>query len=439
MAPRAFTLGRSLAPLLALAVLALPPGAPAQDTQQRQAAIAAGYKAAFLCSGLFNAHRTVAQIDGDDLSRIYPEYRALIGALPATVDTAAKTVSVAFSPDMPPRIAAWRPYLGCAQLPVGAPAAAIARRPLLDATPPPGDFDQRPWPMGDQTVKAPTMTMGQFTQLSHVVSAAFDHKTYGETSETAAVLIVKDGRIAAERYRDGFDLHTPLRTWSAAKSITGTLVGIAVGRGLLAVDKPAPIPEWRTPGDPRAAITLGDLLHMGSGLDSEARGNRTDAIYFGGAAVTEKATAMALEAPPGKRWKYANDDTLLAVRSLRAAIGDDRRYLAFPFKELFWKIGMVHTTPETDWAGNYILSSQVWTTARDLARLGLLYQNGGLWNGERLLPAGWTDYVTTPAPAQPDNAVTGNGPGYGAQFWLFARGRACRPASTPPRAAAASS
>ena len=75
---------------------------------------------------------------------------------------------------------------------------------------------------------------------------------------------------------------------------------------------------------------------------------------------------------------------------------------------------MRHTLPETDWQGNFILSSQVWTTARDLARLGQLYLQDGVWQGERLLPQGWAKYVATPAPAQP-----AKGPGYGAQFWLF--------------------
>jgi CubicO group peptidase (beta-lactamase class C family) len=75
---------------------------------------------------------------------------------------------------------------------------------------------------------------------------------------------------------------------------------------------------------------------------------------------------------------------------------------------------MSRTTPETDWRGDFILSSQVWTTARDLARLGLLHLNDGVWNGERVLPEGWVRYVTTPAPAQPTR-----GEGYGAQWWLF--------------------
>ncbi|HEX8261661.1 MAG TPA: serine hydrolase, partial [Allosphingosinicella sp.] len=101
-------------------------------------------------------------------------------------------------------------------------------------------------------------------------------------------------------------------------------------------------------------------------------------------------------------------------RGLRARLGDGERALAFPFESLLWKIGMTRTFPETDWQGNFVLSSQVWTTARDLARLGLLYQNDGVWNGERILPAGWGAYVSRRGPAQP-----AGGYGYGATFWTF--------------------
>jgi CubicO group peptidase (beta-lactamase class C family) len=402
------------------AALAVAP-ATAQETDRHLRALAAGYKAGFLCSGIFDGGRTEAQVEADELSRIYPEYRPIEPTLTAVVDRQAHTVSVAFAPDMPPRIAAWRPLLGCTQLPIGADASAIAKLPHLDLATPAASLDARPWPMGDAKAAVAKLPMGVSTALGHAMDQAFDRKTYGQGSDTTGVVIVRDGKIVAERYRDGFDLHSSTRTWSAAKSITGTLVGIAVKQGLVRVDAPARIPEWRTPGDPRAAITLADLMHMGSGLYSEKRGNRTDMIYFGGTAVTEKAVAMPLEAPPGKRWKYANDDTLLIVRSLRSAIGDDQRYLAYPFVELLWKLGMTHTTPETDWAGNYVLSSQVWTTPRDLARLGMLYLNDGVWNGERILPEGWAKFVATPAPAQPETATNGNGHGYGAQFWLLGR------------------
>lgn len=250
--------------------------------------------------------------------------------------------------------------------------------------------------------------------MRNAIDAAFDRRSYGQGSETTAVLVVQDGRIVAERYRDDFNMHRSQRTWSVAKSLAGTIIGAAVQQRLIDVDAPAPIPEWRRPGDPRAAITTDQLLRMASGLHSDTAGNRTDAVYFGGTTVTENVPGWPLEAAPNTRFRYANNDILLAVRGLRAALGDGERALAFPFQALLWKIGMTRTVPETDWEGNFILSSQVWTTARDLARLGLLYQNDGLWNGERILPAGWAAYVSRHGPAQP-----AAGYGYGASFWTF--------------------
>lgn len=376
-------------------------------------ALAAGYKAAFLCSGLYDAGEPQSEIAADDLEGIYPQYQTAVRTLTAKIDPAAKTVSVAFDARLPPRIAAWRPSLGCAQLPIGADSKAVARLPRLSAMPPPVDTDIRPWPDGDHADLPP-----RSIELEAVVDRAFDRKTYGEGANTTAVLVVKAGDIVAERYRPGFDAHRSQRTWSVAKSLTATLIGRAVQLGLLRVDAPADIPEWRAPGDPRAQVTLADLMHMASGLWTDGPGNRADEVYLGGAAVTQTATAMPLEAAPGTRFRYANNDALLAARALRARLGDGQRALAFPFKELLWRIGMTRTTPETDWQGNFVLSSQVWSTARDLARLGLLYLNDGVWNGERLLPAGWSRFVAAPAPAQPGGAAAG-GPGYGAFFWLY--------------------
>lgn len=387
----------------ALAALVAAPAQAAEDAHVR--ALAAGYKAAFLCSGIFNAGRPEAEIAADDLEGIYPDYQALVGTLPATVDRQAKTVSVPFDPKLPPRIAAWRPNLGCAQLPIGAPAAAVSSLPRVALKAP--DLKARTWPHGDADATAPGPA-----GLEPLLAQAFDAGVYG--GKTTAVLVIRDGRIIGERYRAGYDLYTPQRTWSAAKSLTATVVGRAVRLGKVRVDAPANIPEWRTPGDPRAAITLAQLMHMGSGLWTDGPGNRTDDVYLGGGLVTQWATHMPIEAAPGTRFRYANNDTLLAARSVRASLGDGQAALEFPFRELLWRVGMTHTTPETDSAGNFILSSQVWTTARDLGRLGLLYLNDGVWNGERLLPEGWSTFVATPAPAQPEQ-----GPGYGGFFWLY--------------------
>ena len=111
---------------------------------------------------------------------------------------------------------------------------------------------------------------------------------------------------------------------------------------------------------------------------------------------------------------------MIAVRALREKIGKDKKFHAYAFKKLLHPLGMHHTFLETDWNGDFVMSSQVWTTARDLARLGLLYLNNGVWEGARILPEDWAAYVATPSPDQPTDRREGeNRPGYGAQFWLF--------------------
>ncbi|MBL8647130.1 MAG: serine hydrolase [Sphingosinicella sp.] len=377
--------------------------AVAADADPYTRALAAGYKAQFVCSGVFSAGRTPEAIDRYELAGTQENVAPLLAGLEARIDETAKTVSVTFDPALPPRVAAWRPWLGCTGLPIGATAANL---PTLSVSPP--QFIRAPdWPYGD--VGAEAKPKGNAKALAVAIDEAFT------TSSTTGVVIVQRGRIVAERYAEGFGQHVPQRTWSAAKSMTGTLIGVAAHKGLIDPAKPAPVPEWQAPGDPRAAITTDNLLRMASGLHSDFAGNRTDAIYFGGTHVGENVPGQALEAKPGTRFRYANNDTLLAAYGLRAAIGDDAKSSAFPFTELFWKIGMTHTFAETDWRGNFILSSQVWSTARDFARLGLLYLNDGVWNGERLLPEGWVRYVSTPSGPQPAE----NDVGYGASFWLM--------------------
>jgi CubicO group peptidase (beta-lactamase class C family) len=210
-----------------------------------------------------------------------------------------------------------------------------------------------------------------------------------------------------------------------AKSLTGALVGILVGEGKLRVDAPAPIPEWQTPGDARARISVGDLLHMSSGLAEEGAG--ADDVYFGGSDSIASITGARLEVAPGSRWLYANRDTLLLVRAMRHVIGDSAAYWSFPRRALFDRIGMRDTVAETDWNGNFVLSSQVQSTARDLARFGLLLLGDGVWEGERILPEGWVGFLRTPAPARATGllGLWRYGAlgllGYGAQLWLFER------------------
>jgi len=402
----------SLSILAALAAATLLPAAAAaqEDRTAYVRALAAGYKAGFLCSNLFNGGLSEEQTEADDLKGTYENLTPLFAKLEARIDRELRTVSVAYDPTMPPRLAVWRPVLGCTQLPIGAAFEAVAALPRIQAKTP--DLDGRRWPTGDRdAIGRPS---GDVRSLGKVVAKAFDRRSYGQGSETTAVLVIHDGRIIAEQYRPDMNMHSSQRTWSVGKSLAATVVGAAVQQGLIDVNASAPVPEWKAVGDPRGRITTDQLLRMASGLNSDHAGNRTDALYFGGVGVADQAAGWPLVAAPGTVFRYANNDTVLAIRGLQNVLGDGDKSLRFPFDALLWKIGMTRTVPETDWRGHFVMSSQVWTTARDLGRLGLLYLNDGVWNGERVLPAGWRDYVGRHGPAQPLS-----GYGYGASWWTF--------------------
>ena len=145
-------------------------------------------------------------------------------------------------------------------------------------------------------------------------------------------------------------------------------------------------------------------------------------------ASSQQATSWPLLHPPGTKFRYANNDTLLAVLAAQAEHLDWKFKLSnympeehdFDPHAFFRKLGMTRTYAETDWQDNYILSSQVWTTARDLGRLGMLYLNNGQWpygekKAKRLLPENWREYVSAPSGPQPE----GRNFGYGATFWLL--------------------
>ena len=143
--------------------------------------------------------------------------------------------------------------------------------------------------------------------------------------------------------------------------------------------------------------------------------------YWAGASSVVEARHRALIRQPGTSWDYENYDTLLGIYALRLALGD--AYPTFPREALLDRIGMRNTLLSVDRFGDFILSSQVYTNARDLARFGLLYLNGGVWNGERIISEEWIDFVRTPAPATANRRNS-----YGGQWWLVPDNRTDVPA-----------
>ncbi|MEM1149863.1 MAG: serine hydrolase [Pseudomonadota bacterium] len=404
---------KATAILAAVLVFAAPSPAQAQDSTGPDPAVVAGYKAAFTCSAFFNGGQSLAEIEANELTGIYPDYRETLATLPAAqIDNQARTVSVQYPGATTPRIAVWRDGFGCTQLPRGAQASDAQYLPRFAQVARPTGLDR------GSAINARvelTLPVHITDRLAAPMAFAFDGATYGEGTQTSAVVVTYRGEVVAEQYARGVEAETSQRTWSVAKSITATILGAAAGDSLIGPDSSGLLEAWSHGADPRRKITLANLLHMNSGLDAGARGSRTDAVYFGGASAADEAFKAHVEAMPATRYTYANNDTLAAMRALREALGDDERYFRYPYTEVLHKIGAFRTVLETDWNGDFISSSQVWTTARDLARIGQLYLNNGRWGDEQILHPEWLNFVMAPAPAQP----VGGDFGYGAGFWLL--------------------
>jgi CubicO group peptidase (beta-lactamase class C family) len=385
-----------------------PPGAPLEHH-------AAGF-AKIMCSAVFvtGLQPDFAAQNVGFFTAPYAQ-RAKLGR--PVVDRARKAVDVTL-PGGVRRTALLLGDQGCVTLRKGERSPRFTpvrtKRPLPDPA-------TLPWPMGDMLPEQPPPTGLDTAKLRQAVDAAFEPSS----AMTAAFLVTWKGRIVGERYSPGITARTPLESWSMGKSVTATLMGILIKNGLYELSQPAPIPEWQKPGDPRAKIRVADLLQMSSGLrirapldpDYDPSGPYPDHVYLytGGVNSFHYAATRPLQWPPGTVGRYRNTDPVLVNYLIRLAVEKrGEEYLSFPQRALFDKLGIRSMVIETDPYGNLLAQGYDLAPARDWARLGNLYLQDGVWNGERILPEGYVKFVSEVAPAW---AADGR-PIYGGFFWI---------------------
>jgi CubicO group peptidase (beta-lactamase class C family) len=359
-----------------------------------------GYAAKNLCSGYF-------------LSGFSPEdvkQQALIGAsetlahVSYNVDPEARAVTTSLF-GLFKRRAIFTPGIGCTLL---SPGEKSANMPV-QAFP---DLDLSPaiaWPIG-------SAVPNRSERYDDLLDLTFAEDAPGQAKNTKAIVVIHDGNLIAEKYADGVSTDTPLIGWSMGKSVTALMVGLLVGDGALTPRAPANVPQWQSqPDDPRAAITLDQLLRMSSGLEfnetyeaqtdvTEMLSNQADTAAF--------AASKPLIGPPDTIWSYSSGTTNIISGIVRRTVGDTLQdYYGFSQNRLFRPLGIRTATFEADRSGNFIGSSYLYASARDWARLGQFTLQDGVWDGQRLLPEGWVDYLVSPT-------STTDGNEYGAQFWL---------------------
>ncbi len=240
------------------------------------------------------------------------------------------------------------------------------------------------------------------------LAAALD-ELFANSRGIYGILIASPDRVLAERYSafGAPDRATP--SWSMTKAITCTLIGRLVHQGWLgSIYDPAPAPLWRDPRSIHHLITIDHLLRMRSGLafpvvdenGFATIGFENSSVYQDAADAFDAAQRSIVATVPGSVYRYIN----AGLNVLGAIIRDRIESRGMPYHRTVYelladRLGMSTYQHSADCVGNLIASGSGFATLRDYAKLGVLYVQDGVWDGERLLPEGWVDYALAPTHA----------------------------------------
>lgn len=217
-------------------------------------------------------------------------------------------------------------------------------------------------------------------------SALEEHRRLCERTGADACLVVRGGRLVQEFYSGRYS--EPMYAMSSTKSVTGLLVGMLLDDGRIkSLDEPvcSYVAEWC--GGRKGKVTLRHLLSMTSGLPrmwGEGIASTNDKNRF--------VAALAPAAEPGAAWAYSNEGVQLLSPVLDKAAGEPIQDYAR--RRLFEPLGMTGTRLHLDERGHAWTYADMETSARDMARLGLLMLNRGVWRGRRIVSASWVEQST---------------------------------------------
>lgn len=235
-----------------------------------------------------------------------------------------------------------------------------------------------------------------------------DVAAQAELGDSNCLVVTRDGRLVDEWYWNDTGPQSTQEVFSASKSFTSVLVGIASDDGDLKVQDSASkwIPEWA--GTPSEAVTVEHLLNNTSGRFQDFD---TDYIQMAAQAPDKTAFSIGLDqqSDPGTTWVYNNAaiQTLEAV--LNSATGQD--VAEFAQQRLFDPLVMADSGWARDQAGNPMTFMGVQSTCRDMARFGLLALNRGNWDGDQVVSQDWMDRSTGDSSQDINSA-------YGWLWWL---------------------
>ncbi|WP_342030404.1 serine hydrolase domain-containing protein [Pseudomonas sp. SST3] len=252
----------------------------------------------------------------------------------------------------------------------------------------------------------------------------YDLYDYVSLNRVSGLLVIKDGRIAHESYQFGNTPQTRWTSMSLAKSITATLVGVAIQDGYIeCIDDPIVQYLPALEGSAYDGVSVRDLLQMASGVGwnetyTDPLSDRRRMLEVQGTqtpgGVLKLMAKLPRVAAPGTRWNYSTGETHVVGALVRAAVGKPvSQYLS----ERIWsRVGM---ESDASWwlespNGLEVGGSGLSATLRDYGRFGLFLLDDGLAGGERVLPNGWIEEASSP------KIINGEQVDYGYMLWPIA-------------------
>mgnify|MGYP006281357301 CR=1 FL=1 len=231
---------------------------------------------------------------------------------------------------------------------------------------------------------------------------------YLARARVTGLTVLRDGVLVNEAYFHGADADTTHTSWSVAKSFVATLIAQALHEGRIdSLDDPASRYAPQFAGTDYGDTSLRHLLMMSAGMDfqevySPDRESDVRPLFFNAFIMGRDVDAMVGEIErdraPGEDQHYTSPNSHVLAAVARGAY--DARLADIVQERVWGPLGMTHDAswlqnkPGAD--GQAIGYCCLQATTADFARLGELYRLDGVWNGERLLPEGWSEMATTP-------------------------------------------
>ncbi len=370
------------------------------------APIATGYPAKYLCSSVY-----VNKMHPDTVWQRYiqPE-NPIFKLVDYTINHESKTVEVRLYGWILPSRARFTEGCGCT-LTDNADASPRAE-PSRENVIPNRESDSLEWPLGTSIARLSGHEKIKREKLQERLEEEFIEWPNAPRKNTWGVAVVYKDQLWAERYMDGIDKYTPLLSWSASKSLTGTLAGRWFTLTGEHWDQRANLP--RAAREAHSGITWKDLLQMQGGLEfSEVYQPFSDATR-----MLYESSNMALFAseknqayPAGTHWSYSSGTSNIISWLIKEKTGGTQgSFEQFARKEFLDVLGIPEAVFEYDASGTFVGSSYFHASPQSWLKIALLYKNKGDWFGRQLLSDEWIDFALRPASDSKGR--------YGAQIWL---------------------